>query len=114
VPLDGGPGREILRLRQPDVILLGDWTRDGRAVTFVKGRTLDGRNIEPRRELWIVSDDGSPPRSLNIVSEGLQDVRMHPDGERLAFRSGGRRRELWVLENVLAPLSQPANQRPAQ
>ena len=27
---------------------------------------------------------------------------MHADGERIAFKTGGRRRELWVLDNVLS------------
>jgi len=51
---------------------------------------------------------------LNIASEGLQDVRMHPDGERLAFKSSGRRRELWVLDNVFSALKQPTGQRPSR
>jgi hypothetical protein len=34
--------------------------------------------------------------------EGLNvGVRLHPDGRRIAFTSGERKSELWVLENLL-------------
>ena len=93
--------REILRVGQPEAIMLGDWTRDGRSIVFIKGRT-DGASPVPRHEIWAVSGAGGPPRYLNIAMDGLQDVRMHADGERIAFKTGGRRRELWVLDNVLS------------
>jgi Tol biopolymer transport system component len=94
--------REILRIQRPDVISLGHWTRDGHSVTYIKGRTVDGVSAEPRGELWAAPAAGDPPRYLNIAMDGLQDVRMHADGERIAFKTGGRRRELWVLDNVLS------------
>jgi hypothetical protein len=33
--------------------------------------------------------------------DGLQFLRVHPDGQRIAFDAGGYSSEVWLLENFL-------------
>jgi Tol biopolymer transport system component/beta-lactamase regulating signal transducer with metallopeptidase domain len=69
------------------------WTRDGRDLLFVKGF----------KELWRVSAEGGEPRKLWEWKrrQMLWGLRIHPDGQRFAFFSGGNISEMWVMENFL-------------
>ncbi|MHC4325573.1 MAG: TolB family protein, partial [Planctomycetota bacterium] len=53
------------------------------------------------KELWMVSAEGGEPRKLWEWNEMLWGPRIHPDGQRLAFFSGGYMSEMWVMENFL-------------
>ena len=69
----------------------------------------DGQNLlfAKRKEkqqkcgLWKVSVDGGEPQNLGLMMERLAVLRIHPDGQRIAFHSGGYVSEMWVLENFL-------------
>jgi hypothetical protein len=52
-------------------------------------------------ELWLVSTIGAAPRKLAFDAERAERIRLNPDGRQLAFVSGGRHAEIWVLENFL-------------
>ena len=67
------------------------WTSNGRDLLFVKGF----------KELWRVSAEGGEPRKLWEWKQMLWCLRIHPDGQRLAFFSGGNMSEMWVMENFL-------------
>jgi len=69
------------------------WTSDGRDLLFVKGF----------KELWRVSAEGGEPRKLWEWKQKqmLWGLRIHPDGQRFAFFSGGNVSEMWVMENFL-------------
>jgi len=67
------------------------WTSDGRDLLYVKNGM----------ELWRVSAEGGEPRKLWEWKEMLWGPRIHPDGQRLAFFSGGNVSEMWVMENFL-------------
>ena len=45
------------------------------------------------------------PTELELALEGLRDIRVHPDGQRIAFSVSRRMQEIWVMENFL-PVSQ--------
>jgi Tol biopolymer transport system component len=76
------------------------WTRDGRYLLFAKGTT----SYPATNTVFRVPVSGGEPQRLALTMEGRTvSLRVHPDGRRLAFTSGERnRRELWVLENLLA------------
>ncbi|UCE50047.1 MAG: PD40 domain-containing protein, partial [Phycisphaerales bacterium] len=67
------------------------WSSDGRDVFFT-------RRVN---ELWCVSATGSEPRKLLEWKEMIMAPRIHPDGQRIAFHSGGYVSEMWVMENFL-------------
>jgi Tol biopolymer transport system component len=67
------------------------WTRDGRDLLVTK-------NV---KELWRVSAEGGVPEKILDWKEMIMGPRIHPDGRHIAFFSGARMSELWVMENFL-------------
>jgi len=67
------------------------WTEDGRHLVFT-------RNL---KELWAVSVEQGEPKKLLEWNEMLLGPSIHPDGQRIAFFSGGYVSEMWVMENFL-------------
>jgi len=67
------------------------WTEDGRHLVFT-------RNL---KELWTVSIEQGEPEKLLEWNEMLLCPSIHPDGQRIAFHSGGYVSEMWVMENFL-------------
>jgi len=74
-----------------DVGFFPVWSSDGRDVFFT-------RKVN---ELWRVSAAGSEPRKLLEWKEMIMAPRIHPDGQRIAFHSGGYVSEMWMMENFL-------------
>jgi Tol biopolymer transport system component/serine/threonine protein kinase len=105
VPMAGGNATELVRGAPGEGIGAGlTWSPDSKKVIFVKGR----RGDDDRRgtsELWQVSAKGGEPEKLGL-KYGRQ-LRVHPDGNRIAFASGAMRREVWAMENFLPPLDDP-------
>jgi hypothetical protein len=58
-------------------------------------------------DIWRLPIDGSEPRKLDLKLEsdngGIDNLRVHPDGQRLTFetRTRAKPQEVWVLENFL-------------
>ena len=78
-------------------------TSDGEGI-FQMAWTHDGRNLlvtKNVKELWRVSAEGGEPQKLLDWNEMIMGPRIHPDGRRVAFFSGGRVSELWVMKNFL-------------
>jgi len=72
-------------------VLQTAWTADGRYLVFT-------RNL---KELWAVSVEQGEPEKLLEWNEMLLFPSIHPDGQRIAFFSGGYVSEMWVMENFL-------------
>lgn len=88
MPSAGGKTRDLLQGKL-GTFTSHAWTRDGKVILFVKGK-----------ELWQIPAEGGEPQKINIDVE-LRDVRLHPDGRRIAFTSGKTSKEVWVMENFL-------------
>lgn len=100
VPVEGGTPRELLRLPEPGVFNFGmAWSADGRHVLFVRPRSNFSKG-----ELWRVAVDSGESSPVGLVMDGLSDVRVHPDGRRIAFVGGPLKSEVWVMENFLPGL----------
>ena len=103
IPVAGGEPRELLRVSLPE-FLIGygrmSWTPDSRAVIVVK-RT--GKREEDRKELWLVPLSQGKARKLDIDLSTwvLSSIRLHPNGQQIAFFTGKRIAEFWALENFL-------------
>ena len=78
------------------------WTPDGSQVLF----TRHGRDFGS--QLWRVSAEGGKPGWVDLAPmEYLHNVRVHPDGRRIAFKARNRlgKNAVWAMENFLPELS---------
>ena len=74
------------------------WMPDGEALIFSKGqRDL----IDAPHRLWKISKTGKNLKDLNISSEYVYDLRIHPDGNQVAIWTVTDTSEVWVMENFL-------------
>ncbi len=94
VPLDGGVARDLMEAGSGSFNLGCSWAPDSRRGLCIKSQE------DNATELWRFSIDGSPPQRL-LVMDGMTEIRVHPDGRRIAFSVGKGVSELWVTENFL-------------
>ena len=83
--------RQIRTIVGNDIVMEVAWINDDRDLLFVKNLS----------ELCRVSVEGGVPQKLWKWKEMIVGPRLHPDGQRLAFHSGGYASEMWVMENFL-------------
>ena len=102
IPIAGGEPRELLRVSQPERFLpygCMSWTPDSRAVIVAK---VIGNWKEGRQELWLVPLSDGDARKLDIdVDAWVGTIRLHPNGQQIAFFAGKQSQEVWALENFL-------------
>jgi len=91
IPTAGGQPRQIYHQpRGTGRIYSVTWTRKGRYLLFSR-----------RGEVWRVPADGGDAVKLDLPRmESLRELRVHPDGRRLAFTAGVGAAEVWVMENL--------------
>jgi Tol biopolymer transport system component len=105
IPTAGGEPRELLREQDSeDLTRLGmnirggayEWTPDGRYVLFFRGDYSKG-------EYWRVAAEGGEPERLGLEFTSMPELRIAPDGRRVAFTTRERTTmdEVWVIENFL-------------
>lgn len=102
LPTTGGDPRELLRAQKEERIRrLFAWTPDGRYLLFGKSHSTEEQTIV----LWRIPTEGGEPQKLGLAREGLRNLRVHPNGRRIAFTAGHFKNEVWVMENFLPDLS---------
>lgn len=89
VPEAGGSPREICRI-QGQIAAIA-WTRNNRALLFAR-----------RNEIWRVAAGGGRPERVALAGDNVRELRIHPDGSRLAFAAGNAMGEVWSIENIAA------------
>ncbi len=92
IPSSGGEPQELLRLPEAEIIWKIAWTPDGNYVLFTIGE-------KKGTSLWRISLEGGDPKKLWQSDKKLASLRIHPDGQRLAFYTLETETELWVMEN---------------
>ena len=115
MPAAGGEARELVRVDgAKEVPFWGSsaWTPDGRDVAFLKG--IKGEAQIPygdrQWQLWRVAAEGGEPQrlGLNVAGQLTGELRLHPDGRRVAIDDVKVNLEVWVMENFLPkPASAP-------
>jgi Tol biopolymer transport system component len=64
--------------------------------------SANGTPATLRYELWRVPSQGGEPQQLDLTVDGmLVSLRIHPDGQRMAYRTLRSNSEIWVMENYL-------------
>jgi Tol biopolymer transport system component len=97
VPEGGGEARPLTPLSVG--IFSIAWTPDGDAILYSAYASDDMK--DQRTSLWRVAVDGGEPEPVGLEMDAIQDLRLHPDGRRLAFAAGSGSVEVWVMENFL-------------
>lgn len=106
VAAEGGPRRELARADGSGAFTLGcAWGPDSQTLYCVK-RVMPG----DVRELWQYQTVDGQARRL-LVADNMRQVRVHPDGRRLAFVAGRFNAEVWAMEGLVAAGDQPARTR---
>ena len=101
IPVDGGQERSVFRTESPEFIPPNtlEWSPDGEHLLFVRTE-VRGDDGEDHR-LWRIQPDGSGAMELDqIPGTGVRNLRLHPDGSRIALTGGERRWEIWALEGL--------------
>ena len=102
IPAEGGEPRELYRGPHFDHALA--WTPDGRHILFGSPDLATDPDAG-RMELWRIPVSGGSPERVGLAKEGrFHDLRISPDGRRLAFTVEEPSKEVWVLENFLPAL----------
>ena len=108
VPLEGGEAREVIA--EPGGYSAINWhsglawVPDGSGLLYGKAVRQGSSAVG---EVWYVSaTDGSTRKTELTMEGGPRDLRLHPDGRRIAFAVGSPDAwEVWVMENFLPPVS---------
>ena len=94
MPISGGEARELLKFQKPGRIYSFVWTPDGQHVLFLR--------IEREGTgLWRISSEGGDPQKLWRSEKKFRELRLHPDGRRIAFYTREVDTEVWAMENFL-------------
>jgi Tol biopolymer transport system component len=99
----GGEATVVHRLAFPHFIRFLSWLPGGRQFLMVidNGETRKG-------EVALISTDGTPARIVAAPETLSGPIAVHPDGRQVAFSTGKRLDEVWVLENFLPPTAKSA------
>jgi len=104
IPSTGGAPRELYRVEKGENIPGHTglfWSPDGSQVYFTKGGA-PGQDLT--FGLWRVPARGGEPQEVGLTMEFLRELRVHPDGQRIAFAAGwSGAPEVWVMENIPRP-----------
>ena len=101
MPTSGGEPTALL-LAESEGLFVQDWTPDGRWLLFT--RQKEGKE----NSLWRISPLGGEPEEVGLEMNALREVRIHPEGTRIAFTAGAPHWEVWAMENFLPELASEA------
>jgi Tol biopolymer transport system component len=98
MPTTGGQPRLLLQVPGSEWMKVVGWTPDAREILFVRDLKLASA---PSTTLWRIPLAKGEPRKIELGMNVLNDIRFPPDGRQVAFDSGQRGNEIWVMENFL-------------
>jgi len=100
MPISGGKARELLKFQRLGMIYSFVWTPDGQQVLFLRVED-EGTGSMQAVSLWRISSEGGDPQKLWKSEKIFRELRLHPDGRRIAFYTMNVDTEVWAMENFL-------------
>lgn len=100
MPISGGKARELLKFQKSGLIYTFVWTPDGQHVLFLRVER-EGTGSWQGTGLWRISSEGGDPQKLWQSEKKFRELRLHPDGRRIAFYTIKLDAEVWAMENFL-------------
>lgn len=102
IPAAGGEARDLLRAQVPKGHNISGWaglvwTPDGKHLLF--GRWTGYPDAEQPVTVLRIPVKGGEPQGIGLIMHRIWGLRLHPDGQRLAFTAGNAEPEVWVIEN---------------
>jgi Tol biopolymer transport system component len=101
IPVSGGEAREVVRWHGGKIITTVDWTPDGKELLFAESKFQRGHKFN----FWRISMEGGEPQELGLPMDRVYFLRIHPDGQHIAFRAGQKIKEIYAMENFLPGLN---------
>ena len=98
IPIEGGQARVVHKFNKDWGRSLV-WSPDGKY--FLYAQVPEGEDETGGVELWRIPAEGGEPVKLPLAAKGMENVRIHPDGNRISFNTVERKPETWVMENFL-------------
>jgi hypothetical protein len=102
MPFPSGPRRELFKAQDPESFQNVIWTPDGRDIVVRKNR-VEATGAQST-EFWRIGVAAGAALKLELNATGVLPVSFHPDGRTIAFESGERKFEVWVMENLIHEL----------
>jgi Tol biopolymer transport system component len=98
MPIEGGQPRVVYKFDEEWATSV-TWSPDGKHLFFSK--VPKGEDKTGKIELWRIPSEGGKPVKFPLVADGMENLRIHPDGKRISFNTFTFNRETWVMENFL-------------
>jgi Tol biopolymer transport system component len=96
---EDGEIRELMRIADPEWIVLQDWMPDGSALLVTRNRRGQPATSP---SLWRVPLAGGEPSAVGLSMPALRSLSVNPQGRRVTFTAGSPQTEVWVMENFLS------------
>jgi Tol biopolymer transport system component len=113
LPVAGGEARELVRAKDPEVIVQDSlsWSSDSRYIVFGRAETTsqEQQGLFPagrKSQLFAISSRGGEPHALGVAMDSANSVSFDPTGRHIAFAAGRAKSEIWVMENFLPKLKE--------
>jgi len=111
LPVAGGETSELIRAKEPEVIV-GDslsWSSDSLYIVFGRAKStsqeMQGDFPSGRKtQLLAISSRGGEPHTLGLAMDSAHNLSFDPTGHHVAFAAGMAKSEIWVMENFLPML----------
>ena len=102
MPSTGGSPKLLVEAKDRRGVVA--WSPDGRQLFYAlpSEASGDGTPATLRSELWRMPSQGGEPQQLGLTVDGMMfSLRVHPDGQRIAYGRSWSNPEIWVMENFL-------------
>ncbi|MDQ1474562.1 MAG: hypothetical protein QOJ99_6042 [Bryobacterales bacterium] len=105
---EGDIRRDLITVLAPNLLLSANWSPDGQQMFF--SRTLEGSQAG----LFRIPASGGAPVAVGTQDGTFLELRVHPNGEEIAFLGRNSHREVWRLEGLPQALARLSIARGAE
>jgi Tol biopolymer transport system component len=98
LPVSGGATHDLVSIGTGCRSMV--WAPEGRDIIYITD-LITPTGKDRGSVLWKVSVEGGEPQKIWQTTENIEELRVHPDGQRIAFSGRKASCEIWVMENFL-------------